>query len=234
MRSIEQAVDYGLQGQIDGLVTAPIQKESMQAGGFDFPGHTEYLAHLCGTSEPPLMMLAAKDLRVVPQTIHVSLKNVPSLLTTEKIVQNLKTLDRALRQDFGIAKPHIAVCGLNPHAGESGMIGREEIDIIAPAIRTACEAGLNLSGPHSADTLFHEAARRHYDAALCMYHDQALIPVKTLDFYGGVNITLNLPVVRTSPDHGTALNLAGKGIACADSLINALKTANDIARARKK
>lgn len=230
--SIRKAVSFCLEGQVAGLVTNPIHKAALYDIGFNHPGHTEFIAHLCGKNETPVMMLAAKDLRVVPLTVHIPLKEVPSQISQEMIIEKAKIIDRALRQDFGLETPRIAVAGLNPHAGEGGTIGTEDGDIITPAIQALQEEGMTISGPYPADTMFHEEARAGYDIALGMYHDQALIPLKTLDFHGGVNVTLGLSVVRTSPDHGTALNIAGKGVARADSFINALKMAVEIAQNR--
>ncbi|CBS86811.1 4-hydroxythreonine-4-phosphate dehydrogenase PdxA [Azospirillum lipoferum] len=232
--SIDRAVALVQAGQAAAVVTNPIQKSSLYAAGFRHPGHTEYLAHLAGLTEEPIMMLAAADLRVVPVTIHVSVRDAVDLLTTDAIIHAGRITAAALVRDFGIERPRLAVAGLNPHAGEGGAMGREEIDVIAPAIAVLRADGIDVSGPRPPDTMFHAAARRGYDAALCMYHDQALIPVKTVDFDSGVNITLGLPFVRTSPDHGTALDIAGTGAANATSLIAALKTADGMARNRQK
>ena len=235
IESIERAVTYALEGAAGGVVTNPIHKASLLASGFPYPGHTEFLAALCssgGKEIEPVMMLACPELRVVPMTIHCALKDVFELLTSERIVDQGRIVAAALKRDFGIAHPRLAVAGLNPHAGEDGAFGREEIDIIKPAIRTLREAGVDVTGPHSADSLFHAAARSRYDAALCMYHDQALIPLKTIDFDTGVNITLGLPIVRTSPDHGTAFDIAGSGKANPASLIAAIEMASAMARNR--
>ncbi len=232
--SIDRAVALVQAGQAAAVVTNPIQKSSLYAAGFRHPGHTEYLAHLAGLTEEPIMMLAAADLRVVPVTIHVSVRDAVDLLTTDAIIHAGRVTAAALARDFGIERPRLAVAGLNPHAGEGGAMGREEIDVIAPAIAVLRADGIDVSGPRPPDTMFHAAARRGYDAALCMYHDQALIPVKTVDFDSGVNITLGLPFVRTSPDHGTALDIAGTGTANATSLIAALKTAEEMARNRQQ
>ena len=178
------------------------------------------------------MMLIAGDLRVALVTIHAPLAAVPGLLTIETVVNAGLVTAQALRRDFGIARPRLVMCGLNPHAGESGGIGREEIDILQPAARALADLGVDIRGPLPADSLFHAEARAGYDAALCMYHDQALIPVKMLDFWGGVNVTLGLPIVRTSPDHGTGFDIAGRGLARADSLIAAIRLAADIAARR--
>lgn len=231
--SIEQAVDLCRTGQAGGIVTNPIHKAVLAAAGFAYPGHTEYLAALCGGNDIPVMMLAALNLRVVPLTIHIALKDVPKAVTQDLIISRARITYAALRRDFGIENPCLAVAGLNPHAGEDGKFGREEMEIIAPAVELLRAEGLNVTGPHAADTLFFEEARQNYDAALCMYHDQALIPVKTLDFHGGVNVTLGLPIIRTSPDHGTALNIAGQGVARPDSLTAALNMAGEMAKARE-
>ena len=236
---IEEAVRLCLAGEAAGMVTGPIAKAPLYAAGFGFPGHTELLGELTRAApwpEPrgPVMMLAAPGLRAIPVTIHEPLAAAPGLLTVERIVHAGQVAARALAEDFGIARPRIAVAALNPHAGESGALGREEIEIIAPACEALRALGVDCIGPKPADTLFHEEARRGYDAVLCMYHDQALIPLKMLDFWGGVNITLGLPVVRTSPDHGAGFDIAGKGVARPDSLIAALDMAEAIAARRAK
>ncbi|CAO3451357.1 4-hydroxythreonine-4-phosphate dehydrogenase (EC 1.1.1.262) [Azospirillum argentinense] len=231
--SIDRAVELVRRGEASAVVTNPIQKSALYAAGFRHPGHTEYLAHLAGLTEEPVMMLAAQDLRVVPVTIHVSVRDAVPLVTREAILHAGRVTAAALVRDFGIARPRLAVAALNPHAGEGGAMGREEIDIIAPAVADLRAEGIDAVGPKPADTLFHAAARRGYDAALCMYHDQALIPLKTIDFDTGVNITLGLPFVRTSPDHGTALDIAGTGKAGASSLIAALTTAEAMAARRR-
>lgn len=232
IKSIEHAVQYCLEGQASALVTNPIHKAALYDVGFEHAGHTEFLAHLCGKNQTPIMMLTAKDLRVVPLTVHIPLKDVPSAITQDLIIEKAKIIHESLQSDFKIASPRIAVTGLNPHAGEEGKIGMEDLEVIVPAIEKLKAQGLNISGPYPADTMFHEEARAGYDIALGMYHDQALIPLKTLDFHGGVNVTLGLSVVRTSPDHGTALNIAGQGIANPQSFINAIKMADDIAKNR--
>ncbi len=234
IRWIETGVGLALTGAVSGLVTAPIAKAPLYAAGFGFPGHTEFLAELTAASRHdgargPVMMLTAADLRVALVTIHEPLAKVPALLTIEKIVNAGLVTAQALRRDFGIAVPRLAVAGLNPHAGESGALGREEIEVIAPAVRALRELGVEATGPSPADSLFHPEARARYDAVLCMYHDQALIPVKMLDFWGGVNVTLGLPIVRTSPDHGTGFDIAGRGLARPDSLIAAIRLAAEIA-----
>ena len=231
--AIDLAVEYALSGRVAALVTSPIQKESLYGVGFDYPGHTEYLAELAGGRAIPVMMLVCPGLRAVPVLVHLSLRDAIRTLTREAIVTCGVITEEALRIDFGVARPRLAVAALNPHAGEGGAMGREEIDIIDPAVATLRERGIDVIGPAPADSLFHTAARARYDAALCMHHDQALIPIKTIDFDNGVNITLGLPFVRTSPDHGTALAIAGRGEANPASLIAALKAAADIAGRRR-
>ncbi|MEM9496768.1 MAG: 4-hydroxythreonine-4-phosphate dehydrogenase PdxA [Pseudomonadota bacterium] len=229
---IAQAVRLARTGAVAGVCTAPIHKKALQDGaGFVYPGHTEYLAALCEVTHS-VMMLASDTLRVVPVTIHTPLADVAKTLTADLLDTTLRIADAGLRQDFGLDRPRLAVAGLNPHAGEGGNMGREEIEIIAPVLDRLRAEGFSLQGPLSADTMFHAPARAEYDAAICMYHDQALIPIKTLDFDGGVNVTLGLPFVRTSPDHGTALDLAGSGRARPDSTIAALRLAARLARTR--
>ena len=237
IRWIETGVGLALSGAISGLVTAPIAKAPLYEAGFPFPGHTEFLAELTAAAtmdgaRGPVMMLAAGDLRATLVTIHSALGKVPSALTTEAIVNAGLVTAQALRRDFAIAAPRLAVAALNPHAGEGGALGREEIDVIEPAVRALRDLGVDASGPSPADTLFHPEARARYDGVLCMYHDQALIPVKMLDFWGGVNITLGLPIVRTSPDHGVGFDIAGRGVARPDSLIAAIRLAAEIADRR--
>jgi 4-hydroxythreonine-4-phosphate dehydrogenase len=232
LRAIDIAVADAKAGRASALVTNPINKDALYRAGFHHPGHTEYLAELAGLTDLAVMMLAGADLRVVPVTIHLALREAIAVLTTKAIVHAGRVADAALRRDFGITAPILAVAGLNPHAGENGGLGREDIDIIVPAIAELRAAGIDARGPLAADTMFHAAARRGYDAALCMYHDQALIPVKTLDFDGAVNVTLGLPFIRTSPDHGTAFDIAGKGVARPDSLIAALRLAAAMAARR--
>ena len=234
---IETAVGLALSRTIAGVVTAPIAKAPLYEAGFKFPGHTEFLGELTSTApvegaRGPIMMLTAADLRVALVTVHEPLAEVAGKLSAKAVVTAGLVTAQALRRDFGIARPRLAVAGLNPHAGEGGAIGREEIEIVAPAVRTLREMGVDAQGPYPADTLFHAEARANYDAVLCLYHDQALIPVKMLDFWGGVNVTLGLPIVRTSPDHGTAFDIAGRGLARADSLIAAIKLADQICRRR--
>ena len=238
-RSIEQGLKAVVQGEASALVTNPISKSVLYGAGFKHAGHTEFLASLAEAREPgrryhPVMMLASDELRVVPLTVHIPLADVAKSITRSAIQDTVRILWHALRHDFGLDAPRIAVAGLNPHAGEDGTIGHEEMDVIAPAIRDLRAEGLVLSGPHSADTLFHTQARARYDAVLAMYHDQALIPLKTLAFDRGVNVTLGLPFVRTSPDHGTAFDIAGTGTARPDSLIASLKLAGALAARRAK
>ena len=236
LASIDLATAAVLAGDARALVTNPIAKSVLYHAGFRHPGHTEYLAHLASvhTRRPilPVMMLASAALRVVPVTIHIPLHQVTAALTAELLRKTIEITAAALSRDFGIANPRVAVAGLNPHAGEDGAIGTEERTLIAPVIAELRAAGLDISGPHSADTLYHAAARAHYDVAVAMYHDQALIPIKTLSFDTGVNVTLGLPFVRTSPDHGTAFDIAGTGKASAESLIQALLLADKMANAR--
>jgi 4-hydroxythreonine-4-phosphate dehydrogenase len=232
--SIERAVECVAQGEARAVVTNPISKSALYGAGFTHPGHTEFLAALAtryfGGDYRAVMMLWSQELAVVPITIHVALSEVPYLLTRELIVSTGLIVDADLRARFGIAKPRLAFSGLNPHAGEKGAMGREEIDVIAPAVAELRARGIEASGPLPADTLFHAAARETYDAALCPTHDQALIPIKTLAFDRGVNVTLGLPFVRTSPDHGTAFDIAGKGVADPSSLIEALRLADRLTR----
>jgi len=230
LESIKMAVQLCLSKQADGIVTNPIAKHVLYDAGFRFPGHTEFLGHLAeGRSAPypagPVMMLATQNLRVGLATVHVPLSTAAQALTTDGIVQTARVILGALKMDFGIPAPRLALTGLNPHAGEGGALGREEIEIINPAAHILRSEGHDVTDAQSADTLFHAEAREGYDGVLAMYHDQGLIPVKTLDFHGGVNITLGLPFIRTSPDHGTAFGIAGQGIARADSLIAAIHTA---------
>lgn len=230
--SIARAVDLVRAGEAAAVVTNPIHKGVMYQGGFNFPGHTEFLAHLLGLEGREVMMLACPGLRVVPVTIHVALADAIRSLSRDMIVAAGTTTARALETDFAIARPRLAVAGLNPHAGEDGAMGREDVDVVAPAVAALRAAGIDAVGPLPPDTMFHARARAGYDAALCMYHDQALIPIKTIDFDAGVNITLGLPIVRTSPDHGTAFALAGTGEANETSLMEALRTAAAIAANR--
>ncbi|WP_309665786.1 4-hydroxythreonine-4-phosphate dehydrogenase PdxA [Tabrizicola sp.] len=219
-------------GAASALSTAPINKKALKDGaGFAFPGHTEFLADLAGVSRV-VMMLVCPQLRVVPVTIHIPLAKVATELTAELLSETIQITHAALIRDFGIATPRLAIAGLNPHAGEGGTMGREDLDVIVPVIARLAAAGMAIRGPMPADTMFHAAARAGYDAALAMYHDQALIPIKTIDFAGGVNVTLGLPFVRTSPDHGTAYDIAGRGVADPTSLTAALRLAEEMAARR--
>ena len=229
---IARAVALAGSGAASAICTAPIHKKALKDGaGFAFPGHTEFLAHLAG-DVPVVMMLASDALRVVPVTIHIALSDVPQTLTPALLDQTIRLTHAGLIRDFGIVAPRLAIAGLNPHAGEGGVMGRQEITLITPVLDRLRAEGMALTGPLSADTMFHPRARAAYDAAICMYHDQALIPIKTLDFDGGVNVTLGLPFVRTSPDHGTGFDIAGQGIARPDSTIAALRMAAKMAAAR--
>ncbi|RFP85483.1 4-hydroxythreonine-4-phosphate dehydrogenase PdxA [Rhodobacteraceae bacterium 63075] len=222
---IERAVQLTQTGEAAALCTLPIHKKALKDGaGFAFPGHTEFLAHLAGVRDV-VMMLASPDLRVVPATIHIALSEVPRALTPEGLRRCIEITHAGLKEHFGLARPRLAIAGLNPHAGEGGAMGREELDWIAPLLGEMRAEGFDLRGPLPADTMFHAAAREGYDAAIAMYHDQALIPIKTLDFDRGVNVTLGLPFVRTSPDHGTAFDIAGTGAANPSSSIEALRLA---------
>lgn len=228
--ALELAVGLTRSGASSALVTGPVSKAQLYAIGFRHPGQTEFVAERCGiAADMVAMMLAGPTLRTVPVTTHVALRDVPGLLTTELIVQRGRTTIRALRRLFGIERPRLAVAGLNPHAGEGGALGREEIEIVAPALDRLREEGAEVSGPHAPDTMFHDRMRSTYDAALCLYHDQALVPLKTLHFDEGVNITLGLPIVRTSPDHGTAFDIAGQGKAEPTAMLAALNMAADCA-----
>jgi len=234
--SIERCVGLVKSGEASGLVTNPIAKEVLYRAGFAHPGHTEFLGELArrdfGENARPVMMLWSPELAVVPATIHVPLARVPALLTRSLIVETGRIVAHDLALKFGIAAPRLAFTGLNPHAGEGGDMGREEIEIIAPALAELASEGIKVSGPHPADTLFHAAARQKYDAVIAMYHDQALIPIKTLAFDSAVNVTLGLPFIRTSPDHGTAFDIAGKGLANPASLMAALQLAGRLAQNR--
>ena len=225
---VEKGADLALSGTIQGLVTAPISKEALNLAGYKFPGHTEFLAHKAG-HPPVVMMLAGPRLRVVLVTIHEALAKVPSLLTPERIVTTARITHQSLKQYFGMAEPRLAVSALNPHAGEAGLFGDEEKTIIEPAIQQAHHQGIRLSGPHPPDTLFFRAANGEFDAVVCMYHDQGLIPFKLLHFQDGVNVTLGLPFIRTSVDHGTAYDLAGKNQADHQSLRAAIRMASNMA-----
>lgn len=227
---IAKGVDLVRSGQASALCTAPIHKKALKDGAdFAYPGHTEYLAALGGVDEV-VMMLASDQLRVVPATIHIALDQVAQQLTAAKLRRVIEITHTGLRDQFGIASPRLTIAGLNPHAGEGGAMGRQELDWIGPLVAQMKTEGFNLTGPLPADTMFHAAARARYDVAICMYHDQALIPIKTLDFDRGVNVTLGLPFIRTSPDHGTAFDIAGKGIANPTSMIEAIKLAHTMAQ----
>jgi 4-hydroxythreonine-4-phosphate dehydrogenase len=233
--SIERATALARDGRVAAIVTNPIQKKTLHDAGFPHPGHTEFLAVLAGTggrAAEVVMMLACHELRVVPVTIHLALRHAIDAISTDLIVRCGRIAASALRRDFGLDAPRLAVAGLNPHAGEQGSMGDEDQRIIAPAVAALCREGIDAVGPLPPDTMFHAAARARYDLALCMYHDQALIPLKTIDFAGGVNVTLGLPFIRTSPDHGTALDIAGTGAADPTSFMAALDMAADMARRR--
>jgi 4-hydroxythreonine-4-phosphate dehydrogenase len=246
VEAIASAVELVRQGRASAVVTNPVSKAVLYQAGFPHPGHTEFLGELArekfgggksgdeksGDFCRPVMMIWSRELAVVPATIHVPLARVPTLLNTDDLVEIGAIVYRALRRDFGLSAPRLVFAGLNPHAGENGALGREDIDIVAPAVARLAARGFAAAGPFSADTLFHAEARKTYDAAICMYHDQALIPVKTLAFDRGVNVTLGLPFIRTSPDHGTAYDLAGTGRARTTSLAEALALAARMARAR--
>ncbi|MGB7287686.1 MAG: 4-hydroxythreonine-4-phosphate dehydrogenase PdxA [Salaquimonas sp.] len=231
--SIIQAVGYVFEGKASGIVTAPINKKALYESGFQYPGHTEFLGALAekhiGKSVTPIMMLAGPELRTIPVTIHIPLHDVPKTLTTQMIIETGEIAARDLVAKFGLTSPRLAITGVNPHAGEGGTMGHEDADIIAPAVAALKALGIDARGPLPADTMFHKTARETYDVALCMYHDQALIPAKTLGFDDSVNVTLGLPFIRTSPDHGTALDIAGKGIANPSSMIAAIKMAGEMA-----
>ncbi|MGI9463929.1 MAG: 4-hydroxythreonine-4-phosphate dehydrogenase PdxA [Aestuariivirgaceae bacterium] len=231
LASITRAVDLVCAGKIGGIVTNPIHKSVLYAAGFEHQGHTDFLAELArarGFEADPVMMLASGDLRTVPITVHIPLKDVPQALTQGTIIDQTRIIFTELQRRFGIAEPRIGMTGLNPHAGEDATMGLEERDVIAPAIRQLADQGIQVDGPLPADTVFHDEARARYDVIVCMYHDQALIPVKTIGFHNGVNTTLGLPFIRTSPDHGTALPLAGTGRANPSSLISAIRLAAEM------
>lgn len=231
IEAIERAVADVHAGQADALITCPIAKKPLYDAGFAYPGHTEFLGHLAGGVRP-VMMLAGPQLRAVPVTVHIALSEVPRQLTAEAIIETSLITASDLAEKFGIARPRLAIAGLNPHAGENGAMGSEDEEIVRPAIMELQRRGIDARGPLPADTMFHEKARQSYDAAICMYHDQALIPAKALAFDETVNVTLGLPFIRTSPDHGTAFDIAGKGVARPDSLIAALKMARAMADAK--
>ena len=233
LQSLAEATRCVLLGTASAIVTAPIAKAQLAAVGFEHPGQTEFFAEVCGMeADQAVMMLAGPSLRAVPLTVHCALSEVSGRLSQQLIERRARIVARALATDFGIAAPRLAVCGLNPHAGEGGRFGNEEARIIAPAIETLRGEGFDITGPHPADALFTPRARQTYDAALAMYHDQALVPLKALDFDEGVNVTLGLPIVRTSPDHGTAFDIAGKGLADPGAMIAAIRMAGEIAANR--
>ncbi len=225
---IREAVNLAINGEVDAIITAPISKEALKRGGFPWPGHTEMLAELTGTKEYA-MMLVGGPLRVILVTIHTALKNVPKLVTKERVLRTIRLARRACHM-MGIKTPKIAVSGLNPHAGESGIFGTEEIKEIVPAVNEAREERINAEGPFPPDTIFHKAYRREVDIVVCMYHDQGLIPLKMIAFDKGVNVTVGLPIIRTSPDHGTAYDIAWKGDANPSSMIEAIKLATMLRR----
>lgn len=237
IEAIEVAVKLTQAGQVSGVVTNPIAKAVLKRAGFPHPGHTEFLGQLAkpdSSQAPPraVMMLAAEELKVVPVTIHIPLADVSVALTSDLIVETAEIVAHDLKNRFGLAAPRLALSGLNPHAGEDGTMGREDQDIITPAIARLVAQGHHVVGPLPADTMFHAQARRTYDVAICMYHDQALIPIKTLAFDRGVNVTLGLDFIRTSPDHGTAFEIAGSGVAQETSLVEALKLAHEMAKSQ--
>ena len=233
IKAIELGVDLVHQSKASAIITNPINKKALYDTGFNYPGHTEFLGYLAQkwSQDPhqPVMMLAGPELRTIPATLHIALKDVPSHLDGTTLENIIRITNLSLRERFGIEKPRIVVTGLNPHAGEDGTMGTEDASIIKPAIEKVRQTGIDANGPYPADTLFHAARRKTYDAAIAMYHDQALLPVKTLAFDETVNVTLGLPFIRTSPDHGTALDIAEEGIARPDSLFAAIKMANEMA-----
>lgn len=234
LQALELATGFARSARVEGLVTGPVSKAQLYAIGFNYPGQTEFVAERCGVERRnAVMMLAGPDLRVVPMTTHIPLSSVASQLDVRLVRRRIRATAKGLCRDFGIRNPRLAIAGFNPHAGESGNLGREEIDIFGPALATILDEGYDVIGPLPADTMFHAEARRNFDAALCAYHDQALIPLKTLYFHEAVNITLGLPIVRTSPDHGTAFAIAGKGEARPDSMIAAIRMAGEAVANRK-
>jgi len=234
LHALEIGIGLAKSGVVAGLVTGPVGKTQLYAVGFTHPGQTEFIAERCGVARAnAVMMLAGPTLRVVPITIHIPLRDVPDALSIDLIRTRALVTARALTRNFGIDSPRIVVAGLNPHAGEQGNIGREELDIIAPAVESLRAEGMDIRGPLSPDGMFHAPARETYDVALCMYHDQALIPIKTLHFDDGVNMTLGLPIIRTSPDHGTAFGIAGRNIASPGAMIAAIRMAERAARYRR-
>ena len=234
LHALEAAVGITRAGSAAALVTGPVSKAQLYAIGFVHPGQTEFVAERCGIApENVVMMLAGPDLRVVPVTTHMPLSRVVDSLSVDVIAAKARTTARGLQRQFGVSEPRLAFAGINPHAGESGALGTEEIDLIAPAIEILREEGIDAVGPLAADTMFHARARAHYDAAICLYHDQALIPLKTLYFDQGVNTTLGLPIVRTAPDHGTAFAIAGQDKAHPGAMISAIRLAGDAVTQRK-
>lgn len=229
---VEYAISQCLDGAAAGIVTGPINKAAINSAGYNFPGHTELLAERCGIDKV-VMMLAGERLKVCLVTTHLAYRDVPERLSCDEILETVRVTAKSFQQQFGIAKPRLAVLALNPHASEEGLFGDEEERIIAPAIKAAQAEGIAADGPHSADTLFHFAVKGAYDAVICMYHDQGLIPLKLLHFDDGVNVTLGLPIIRTSVDHGTAYDLAGTGTANTSSLVAALQMAEQMANSRK-
>ena len=233
LEAIERAVSLTIAGQTSAVVTCPIAKKPLYDAGFKHPGHTEFLAELAskhlGHKVIPVMMLAGPELRAVPVTIHIPLADVPRVLTKDDILEISQIAAQELTERFGITAPRLAISGLNPHAGEGGALGKEDDTVIRPAVEELQKSGINAWGPLPADTMFHAPARATYDVAICMYHDQALIPAKALAFDETVNVTLGLPFIRTSPDHGTAFDIAGKGVARPDSLIAAIRLAQELA-----
>ena len=234
IKAIEIAIDLTSSSRVRAVVTNPIQKNTLTQSGFPYPGHTEFLGSLSQIKCTPVMLLRSKQLSVVPVTIHEPISRVSKLLTTDLIVRTVVITANSLQTDFGIARPRLWLSGLNPHAGESDTIGTEETTIIKPAVDCIRAQGINAVGPIPADSMFHSDARKEYDAAICMYHDQALIPLKTLDFWNSVNVTIGLPFIRTSPDHGTALDIAGSGKACPLSLISAIQLADELEQNRSR
>lgn len=233
-QALEHAVGLTRNGNAKAVITAPVSKKQLYDVGFTHPGQTEFIAERCGISKSnATMMLAGPSLRVVPMTTHIALQDVAKILTEDMIRNCIISTHNGLIRSFGIDDPIIAIAGLNPHAGEEGTMGNEEISLLIPVIEELNAKGYRILGPLPADTMFHTEARARYDAAICCYHDQALIPLKTLYFHEAVNLTLGLPIIRTSPDHGTAFNIAGKNIARADSMVAAIKMAENIAHARK-
>lgn len=233
LQSLEMAVGFARTGNARAVVTGPVSKSQLYKAGFTHPGQTEFVAERCGVAKHnATMMLAAPGLRVVPMTTHIPLNDVVDALSEDLIESRLRAAATGLTRNFGIAKPRLAVAGFNPHAGEAGNLGREEIDLFEPVIARLRDQGFDIMGPLPADTMFHSAARERYDAAICAYHDQALIPIKALYFDSAINMTLGLPIIRTSPDHGTAFNIAGQDAARADSMIAAIKMAVECAEHR--